>query len=115
MQEATATDVGRLGKADRVHVRSLGTCGTFCQVPHARLAQFPATNVPKGANMPGVKTPAERGIIGAWAYDARLAAELTVSEAVLKLGEMGHRVHEATIRGIESGTKRPGRALLRKL
>jgi transcriptional regulator with XRE-family HTH domain len=59
-----------------------------------------------------VKTPAERGPIGAWAYTARTAAELTVEDVADRLRDRGHAVHPATIRGIEGGTKKPGRALL---
>jgi transcriptional regulator with XRE-family HTH domain len=59
-----------------------------------------------------MKTPAERGPIGAWAYTARTAVELTVEEVADQLRARGHAVHPATLRGIEGGTKKPGRALL---
>jgi transcriptional regulator with XRE-family HTH domain len=62
-----------------------------------------------------VKTPEERGVIGAWAYAARRTAEMTVEDVADLLRARGHAVHPATLRGIEGGTKKPGRALLRGL
>lgn len=62
-----------------------------------------------------VKSPQERGTIGAWAYAARQVAELTVEDVVERLRDRGHAIHPATLRGIEGGTKKPGRALLRGL
>jgi transcriptional regulator with XRE-family HTH domain len=62
-----------------------------------------------------MKTPEERGPIGAWAYAARRTAEMTVEDVAELLRARGHAVHPATLRGIEGGTKKPGRALLRGL
>lgn len=59
-----------------------------------------------------MKTPAERGAIGAWAYAARQHSELSVEEVTERLRLRGVSVHPATLRGIEGGTKKPGRALL---
>lgn len=62
-----------------------------------------------------VKTPAERGLIGAWAYESRTQADLSVPEVVDRLARRGVRVTEATLRGIEGGSKKPGRRLMREL
>lgn len=63
----------------------------------------------------GVKTPEQRGPIGAWAYEARLAVSLSPEQVVERLGLAGIQVRPSTIRGIESGNKQPGRQLLRAL
>src|SRR5674476_1018019 len=63
----------------------------------------------------GVKTPEQRGPIGAWAYEARIAAGLSPEQVVERLGLAGIEVRPSTIRGIESGNKQPGRQLLRAL
>jgi transcriptional regulator with XRE-family HTH domain len=62
-----------------------------------------------------MKSPAERGPIGAWAQEARDDAGLSVSEVVARLAARGHATTDSTIRGIEGGSKRPGRRLLRLL
>lgn len=62
-----------------------------------------------------MKTSAERGPIGAWAYDARADADLSVEEVVDRLARIGHPVTAATVRGIEGGSKKPGRGLIRAL
>lgn len=62
-----------------------------------------------------MKTPEERGPIGAWAYRARGEAGLSVEQVADRLAAKGEAVHPATIRGIEGGTKRPGARLLRLL
>lgn len=65
--------------------------------------------------MPGVKTPEQRGVIGAWAYQARQEADLSVEQVAAAITDMGQSVSTATIRGIESGSKKPGAKLLRSL
>lgn len=62
-----------------------------------------------------MKTPAERGPIGAWAYQARDDAGLSVPQVVELLAAKGSAVTESTIRGIEGGSKKPGRRTLREL
>ena len=62
-----------------------------------------------------MKTPEERGPVGAWAYTARQDAELSVEEVTDRLGMRGVSVSPATLRGIEGGSKRPGRVLLSAL
>jgi hypothetical protein len=62
-----------------------------------------------------MKTPAERGPIGAWAVEARDEADLSVPQVVERLAAKGYVVRESTIRGIEGGSKKPGRRLLRLL
>lgn len=62
-----------------------------------------------------MKSPAERGRIGAWAYEARADADLSVDEVVERLSRKGQPVAAATIRGIEGGSKQPSRRLLRAL
>jgi transcriptional regulator with XRE-family HTH domain len=62
-----------------------------------------------------VKTPEQRGPIGAWAYEARDAAGISPEQVVERLGLAGIEVRPSTIRGIESGNKQPGRQLLRAL
>ena len=59
-----------------------------------------------------MKTPEERGPIGAWAYTARSDQGLSVEEVADRLHERGVAVSPATLRGIEGGSKKPGRALL---
>lgn len=71
--------------------------------------------MPKRAKVSGVKSSAERGPIGAWATEARQDADLSVPAVVERLARSGVRVSEATIRGIEGGSKKPGRRLLREL
>ena len=62
-----------------------------------------------------MKTPAERGPIGAWAYEARADADLSVEQVADQLARMGNPIKPASIRGVESGTKKPSRRLLRAL
>ena len=62
-----------------------------------------------------MKSPAERGRIGAWAYEARQDADLSVEEVQERLLRAGHQVTTATLRGVESGSKQPSRRLLRAL
>lgn len=62
-----------------------------------------------------MKSPAERGPIGAWAYEARADADLSVEEVVERLTRAGQPVSAATIRGVEGGSKKPSRRLLRGL
>lgn len=62
-----------------------------------------------------MKTPAERGTIGAWAYQGRDDAGLSVPQVVERLRSVGSGVTESTIRGIEGGSKTPGRRTLREL
>lgn len=69
-------------------------------------------DVPRCATMPAMKSPQERGPIGAWAFEARATAGMSVPEVLAALAARDHRVRDATIRGIESGAKRPGRRLL---
>jgi transcriptional regulator with XRE-family HTH domain len=65
--------------------------------------------------MPGVKTPAERGTTGAWAYQARDESGLSVEQVIDQLQARGTTVTASTIRGVEGGSKKPGRRLLREL
>lgn len=65
--------------------------------------------------MSDVKTPSERGVIGAWAFQARQELGLSVEQVAERVGGLGQAVSPATIRGIESGNKPPGRRLLRLL
>lgn len=65
--------------------------------------------------MRGVKAPSERGTIGAWAYEARAEADLSVEEVVERLARSGNGVSAATIRGVEGGSKKPSRKLLRAM
>ena len=62
-----------------------------------------------------MKSPAERGPVGAWAYEARTDADLSVEEVVARLERTGNGVSAATIRGVEGGSKKPSRRLLRAL
>ena len=62
-----------------------------------------------------MKTPAERGRTGAWAYEARQDADLSVEQVQERLARAGHVVTTATLRGVESGSKQPSRRLLRAL
>jgi transcriptional regulator with XRE-family HTH domain len=62
-----------------------------------------------------VKAPSERGVIGAWAYQARRELDLSVEQVADALAARGHSVSPATLRGIESGSKKPGARLLRVL
>ena len=63
----------------------------------------------------GVKTPEQRGPIGAWAYEARIATGLSPEQVAERLAIAGIEVRPSTIRGIEAGSKNPGRALLKAL
>lgn len=62
-----------------------------------------------------MKSPAERGPTGAWAYEARADADLSVEAVVERLARVGVPVTAATLRGIEGGSKQPSRRLLRAL
>ena len=62
-----------------------------------------------------MKTPEERGPVGAWAYTARTDADVSVEQVVSRLELRGISVSAATLRGIEGGSKKPGRMLLRAL
>lgn len=62
-----------------------------------------------------MKTPEQRGPVGAWAYDARIDAELSPELVSERLAIAGVEVTPATIRGIESGNKKPSRQLLKAL
>lgn len=62
-----------------------------------------------------MKQPSERGVTGAWAYQARQEAALSVEQVADELARRGQAVTPATIRGIESGSKKPGARLLRVL
>ena len=62
--------------------------------------------------MAHVKTPEERGPVGAWAYDARIGAELSVEQVIEKLPT---RYHPATLRKVEGGSAKAGRRMLREL
>jgi transcriptional regulator with XRE-family HTH domain len=64
---------------------------------------------------PTVKTLAERGPIGAWAYEARADADLSVEQVAERLTRAGQPVTPSTLRGIEGGSKKPGQRLLRAL
>jgi hypothetical protein len=65
--------------------------------------------------MARIKSPDERGRVGAWAYTARMDADLSGDQVVEQLARRGVRVHPATIRGIEGGTKSASRRLIREL
>lgn len=62
--------------------------------------------------MAHVKSPEERGPIGAWAYEARVERELSVEQVIEALPT---RYHPATLRKVESGSAQPGRRMLREL
>ena len=62
-----------------------------------------------------MKSPAERGRVGAWAYEARADADLSVEAVVERLARAGQPVAAATLRGIEGGSKQPSRRLLKAL
>lgn len=62
-----------------------------------------------------MKTPSQRGVTGAWAYQARQEAGLSVEQVAEAMAAKGHAVSPATIRGIESGSKKPGARMLRVL
>lgn len=62
-----------------------------------------------------MKSAAERGSIGAWAYEARADADLSVEEVAERLARAGQPVRPATIRGIEGGSKQPSMRLLRAM
>jgi transcriptional regulator with XRE-family HTH domain len=64
---------------------------------------------------PTVKTPAERGPIGAWAYEARADADLSVEQVAERLTRAGQPVTASTLRGIEGGSKKPSGRLLRAM
>jgi transcriptional regulator with XRE-family HTH domain len=59
-----------------------------------------------------VKTPEERGVIGEWARRCRTERNLSPDEVAHQLLLRGHKVTVYTLRAIESGAKKPGRALL---
>jgi len=69
--------------------------------------------VPTSRLVARIKTDEERGPVGAWAYHARDDADLSDEQVVEALARKGHRVTSATIRGIEGGTKKGSRKLLR--
>jgi hypothetical protein len=53
----------------------------------------------------GVKTPEERGPVGAWAYDERDRRDWSVEEAVDQLRSSGVQISASYLRAIESGNK----------
>lgn len=53
--------------------------------------------------------------LAAWATTARAEAGMSIPEVVDALAARGHRVTEATIRGIEGGSKGAGARLIRLL
>lgn len=59
-----------------------------------------------------MKADSERGVTGAWAYRARQESGLSVEQVAAELERRGQRVSPATVRGIESGSKKPGARLL---
>jgi transcriptional regulator with XRE-family HTH domain len=59
-----------------------------------------------------LKTPEERGAIGAWAYETRDRLGLSVEQVVERLPT---RYHPATLRKIEGGSAKAGRRMLREL
>lgn len=62
-----------------------------------------------------MKSPSQRGVIGAWAYQARQELGLSVEQVAARVSDAGQQVSPATIRGIEAGTKKPAARLLRLL
>lgn len=62
--------------------------------------------------MAHVKTPEERGAIGAWAYEARDRLGLSVEQVIERLPT---RYHPATLRKVEGGSAKAGRRMLREL
>lgn len=62
-----------------------------------------------------MKAASERGVIGAWAYQARQELGLSVEQVAEAMAGRSNPVSPATIRGIESGSKQPGARLLRVL
>lgn len=66
--------------------------------------------MPKRVSVPSVKTDAERGPFGAWAFHARDALNLSVEEVASRLG-----YHPASLRKVESGSAPASRRLVREL
>jgi len=54
-----------------------------------------------------MKNDDERGQVGAWARRSRMAAGLTVEQAVARLSAEGTAADPSYVRAIESGSKRP--------
>lgn len=77
--------------------------------------QIVVADVPKRANLRPVKTPSERGAIGAWAFQARQELGLSVEQVADAMAARGQTVSPATLRGVEGGSKKPGARLLRTL
>lgn len=92
----------------------------FCQVVHARLGaesspQRAKTCQPRGVDTPtrGWKSDEERGEIGAWFV--RAIGERSIEQIAKDMADRGHVHKPDYYRGIMSGTKKPGRLLLRAL
>lgn len=59
-----------------------------------------------------MKSPAERGPIGAWAFQSRQEKGLSVEQVADALTALGQSTRPSTLRGIESGGKKPSAHLL---
>lgn len=63
-----------------------------------------------------MKSDSDRGVIGAWARNARIAAgHESAQEAVRAMAAVGLTVDLGYLRGIESGAHRPSKALMERL
>lgn len=71
--------------------------------------------MPECAKVRRVKTPEQRGVIGAWAYRSRQETDLTPDQVVERLRAEGYAVTASTIRGVEGGSKKPSARLRRLL
>ncbi len=71
-----------------------------------------AANVPKRVNVADMLSDEERKPLGAWAYNTRDMLGLSVEQVV---ADLPSTPHPATLRKIEGGKSKPGRALLREL
>lgn len=80
--------------------------------PHAHRCMDKSTDVGKRGNVPPVKTPEERGPLGAWAYETRDQLGLSVEQVVYALPK---RPNPATLRKAESNSSDMSRPLWRAL
>ncbi len=62
-----------------------------------------------------MKTPEERGTIGAWAFEERARLGLSVEEIAHRLSEAGVRIGASYLRTIEAGLEQPSHRVLRGL
>lgn len=65
--------------------------------------------------MAGVKSPEERGVVGAWAYQERDSRDWSVETAVEQLAREGVSISTSYLRSIESNSKTASARVLRGL